>query len=297
MVDGAGPRRVEAAGVEGLGSSAELVGVSRSVLRESVIGVAELGREAAALEVGEGGLVRRDHAGAAPGLDAHVADGHAAFHREGADGGAGKFDDITGRACRPDLADDVEDDVLGGDAVREGSLDIDAEGLGLVLRQRLGGHDVLDLAGADAEGQGAERSVGAGVRVAADDGHAGLGGAEFGADHVDDSLLRGLDVEELYTKLGAVLAQGFDLAGGDLVEDVQAVFDRRGGDVVVDGGDGAVGAAELATGEAEAVEGLGAGDLVDEVEIDVEDRLGSLAGAATRCWVPDFFEQRCAELW
>ena len=56
---------------------------------------------------------------------------------------------------------------------------------------------------------------------------------------------------------------------------IEAVRGTGGGDVVVDGGDVAVGTAELAAGDAEAVEGLRGGDLVDEVEVDVED--GGLA--------------------
>ena len=144
-------------------------------MRDGLVPCCALRREAAAFEVGEGGLVGGDHAGAGSGLDAHVADGHAAFHREGADGGAGVLDDVAGGSVGADLADDVEDDVLGGDADGERAVDGDAEGLWLVLRQGLRGHDVLDFAGADAEGQCAEGSVGAGVRVAADDGHAGLG--------------------------------------------------------------------------------------------------------------------------
>ena len=170
------------------------------------------------------------------------------------------------------------------------AFDVDAEGLGLVLRQGLRGHDVLDFAGADAEGQGAEGSVGAGVGVAADDGHAGFGEAELGADDVDDALVGRLDVEELDAEVGAVFAQGFDLFGGDLVDDVEAVFDAAGGDVVVDGGEGAVGAAELAAGQAEAVEGLRAGDLVDEMEVDVEDR-GFACGLGYEVLLPDFFEE------
>ena len=66
-----------------------------------------LRREAAALKVGEGGGVGGDHAGAGSGLDAHVADGHAAFHGEGADGGAGVLDDVAGGAGGADAADDV----------------------------------------------------------------------------------------------------------------------------------------------------------------------------------------------
>ncbi len=61
------------------------------------------GREAAALEVGEGGGVGGDHAGAGTGFDAHVADGHAAFHGEGADGGAGVLDDVAGGSVGADL--------------------------------------------------------------------------------------------------------------------------------------------------------------------------------------------------
>ncbi len=246
--------------------------------------------EAAALEVGEGGVVGGDHAGAGTGFDAHVADGHAAFHGERADGGAGVLDCVAGGSGGADLADDVEDDVLGGDAEGELAVDGDAEGFGLVLRQGLRGHDVLDFGGADAECECAEGSVGGGVRVAADDGHAGLGGAELGADHVDDALRGVLHVEELDAEVGAVLAEGVDLRGGDLVDDVEAVVGAGGGDVVVDGGDVAVGAAELAAGEAQAFEGLRRCDLVDEMQVDIEDG-GFACGFGDEVLLPDFFEE------
>jgi len=84
--------------------------------------------------------------------------------------------------------------------------------------------------------------------------------------------VKGLHVEELDAEFGAVLAEGLDLACGGLVDDVQAVGDGGRRDVVVNRGDGAVWTANLAVGEAEAVEGLGRGDLVDELEIDVEER-------------------------
>src|SRR3546814_14147855 len=56
------------------------------------------------------------------------------------------------------------------------------------LDQRLGGQDVLDLGGADAEGERAERTVRRGVAVAADDRHAGLGQPLLRPDDVDDAL-------------------------------------------------------------------------------------------------------------
>ena len=74
---------------------------------------------------------------------------------------------------------------------------------------------------------------------------------------MDDALLGGLDVVKFDVEVFAVPAQGFDLFGGDLVDDVEAVSDAGGGDVVVDGGDGAVRAAEFAADEAQTFEGLG----------------------------------------
>ena len=255
-------------------------------------GAREAGRrEAFAVEVFEGGLVGGDHAGAGTGFDRHVADGHAAFHGEGADGGAGVLDDMAGGPVGADAADDVEDDVLGGDAEGELAFDVDAEGLWLVLREGLGGEDVLDFAGADAEGESSEGAVGGGVGVAADDGHAGLGEAELGADDVDDALVGVLDVEELDAEVAAVAAEGLDLFRGDLVGDVEAVIDAGGRHVVVDRGDGAIGPTDLAIGEAEALEGLRAGDLVDEVEVDVEDG-GLIGGFGDEVLLPDFFKHR-----
>ena len=57
----------------------------------------------------------------------------------------------------------------------EVALDRHGHGLRAHLGQGLGGQHVLDLAGADAEGERAEGAVGRGVAVAADDRHARLG--------------------------------------------------------------------------------------------------------------------------
>ena len=48
----------------------------------------------------EGDVVGRDHAGARAALDRHVADRHALFHVEGADGRAGVLEDVAGRRRR-----------------------------------------------------------------------------------------------------------------------------------------------------------------------------------------------------
>ena len=160
----------------------------------------------------------------------------------------------------------------------------DGHGAGHVLVQRLGGEDVLDLAGADAEGQGPEGAVGGGVAVAADDGHPRHGEALLGPDDVDDALpgrAHGvLDDAELV----GVGAQHLDLLAADRIGD--GLVDRLGGDVVVLGGDGELRAAHPPVGQPEAVEGLRGGDLVDEVQIDVE-QIGLAVGPVDQVLVPD----------
>ena len=86
----------------------------------------------------------------------------------------------------------------------------------------------------------------------------------------------------------ALAAQHLDLLGRDRVGD--RLVDVLGGDVVVLGGHGEVGAADAAAGQAEAVEGLGAGDLVHEVEVDVE-QVGLAGGLADDVAVPDLLAQ------
>ena len=167
---------------------------------------------------------------------------------------------------RPMIA---EDDVLGGHPGRQVAVDGDGHGARRALRQRLGGQDVLDLAGADAEGQRPESAVGGGVAVAADDGQAGLGEAELGADDVDDALAGVAHREEADAELVAVPGQGLHLPGRDRVG--HRLVDVGGRDVVVHRGQRQVGAADRAAGQAEPVERLGRGDLVDEVEVDVEE--------------------------
>ena len=158
--------------------------------RDGLVEVGAAGGERPAAEIVEGRLVRGDHAGAGAGFDRHVADGHPLFHRQAADRLARVLDAVAGAAVGGDLADEVQDQVLGRDAAAELAVDAQLQRLGLRLQQRLRGQHVLDFAGADAEGQRAERAVRGGVAVAADDRHARLRVAQLGADDVDDALLR-----------------------------------------------------------------------------------------------------------
>ena len=237
-------------------------------VRDGGVPVGALRRLGATLDVVERGLVGRDQAGLGAPLDAHVADRHPALHRELLDGLAAVLDDVALAAAGAGVGDQREHQVLGGDAGRQAALDGDRHRLGPGLRQGLGGEHVLDLGGADAERDRAERAVGAGVAVAAHDRHAGLGEAELRADDVHDALLDVAERVQPDAELLGVAAQGLDLGARDRVGDRLVPVEGR--DVVVLGGQGEVGTAHLPSGEPQAVEGLRAGDLVDEVEVDVE---------------------------
>ena len=151
--------------------------------------VLALGRLRAALDVVEGRLVGCDQPGPGAPLDAHVADRHPALHRELLDGRAAVLDDVALSAAGAGVRDQREHEVLGGDAVGEAAVDGDRHRLRPGLGQRLGREHVLDLRRADAERDRAERAVGAGVAVAADDRHPGLGESELRTDDVDDALV------------------------------------------------------------------------------------------------------------
>jgi hypothetical protein len=106
----------------------------------------------------------------------------------------------------------------------------------------------------------------------------------FGPDHVHDALIRIAHGVVGHAELGDVAAQRLDLLGGDLVGDRHV--DVGGGDVVVLGRDGEVGAAHVAPAQTQTVEGLWAGDLVHEVQIDVE-QIRLAVRAAHEVAVPD----------
>ena len=149
-----------------------------------------------------------------------------------------------------------------------------------MLHHALRGEHVLDLAGADAEGERAEGAVRGGVRVAADDRHARLGDAELGADHVHDPLAVGAERVDGNAELRAVALERFDLHARELVLDARGHGRAVGGRVVVGGGERAIGPAHGAPGQAQPVEGLRAGDLVHEVQVDVEEARAATSWAS-----------------
>jgi hypothetical protein len=91
---------------------------------------------------------------------------------------------------------------------------------------------------------------------------------------------------EVWLSPQTIVLQGFDLDAGELIGDQPRSHRAVGRRVVVGGGEGLVRAAELAAGQAQAVEGLRRGDLVDQVQVDVDQPRRNLVG------LPDLVEHR-----
>ncbi len=180
-------------------------------------------------------------------------------------------------------------DVLGGRTKTERAVHSDQHVPRRLLQQRLRGQHVLDFRGADAEGERAERAVGGGVAVAADNGHARQADAQLRADDMHDALADVEDRDVGDPERGHVALQGFDLDAAVLLLDAGAAV--GGGDVMVGDGNGRVRPPHLSAGHAQAIEGLRARDLVDEVAVDIEDTR-AVGQPLHNVAVPDLVEQR-----
>ena len=169
----------------------------RAPVGDGLVPLRALGRVGPALEELEGLVVGRHHADLGAELDREIADREPAFDLHVADRAAGIFDGVAGAAGRADLADQMQNQVLGRDAGRALAVEGDAHALGLALHQRLRRQHVDHLGGADAEGDRAQAAMGAGVAVAAHQQRARQGDALFRSHDMDDALARLAEVEQL----------------------------------------------------------------------------------------------------
>ena len=166
-----------------------------------------------------------------------------------------------------------DDGVLAGQALANrifAAVDPDLEGLGLPLQQALRGQNVFDLARADAKGESTEGSVRRRVTVATDNGLAGLSEAALGPDHMHDPVAAVAERVELDAELLAVGLEHPKLDLRLVVNDPKRPRERRRR--VVHRRDGILGPPNLQPSLAEAREGLRRRHLVDEMQVDVENR-------------------------
>ena len=152
----------------------------------------------------EGRVVGGDHACARAAFDGHVAYGHPAFHRHGANHLTGVFDCMACRARNANLADDAEYDILRRNAQRQLAVDADFHRLGLELAQRLSGKHMLHFRCANAHSERAECAVRRGVAVAAYDDLARLRVTLLRPYDVDNALKRAEPIVQRYAEVLAV---------------------------------------------------------------------------------------------
>ena len=82
-------------------------------------------------------FVGRDQPHLGAEFDRKIADGQPPFDRHIADRAAGIFDGVAGTAGRADMADQRQDEVLGGDAEGQSALELHPHGLRPALDDRL----------------------------------------------------------------------------------------------------------------------------------------------------------------
>ena len=129
------------------------------VLRVGVGVVLGVGALSAAVHVGARDVVDLDKARLAASFDRHVGNGEALIHRQAADGTARKLHCLVQRAVDADHADDVEDDVLAGDARVKLAVDLEEQRLGHLEPRLAGGIADCSVGGAHARGERAHNAL------------------------------------------------------------------------------------------------------------------------------------------
>jgi hypothetical protein len=190
----------------------------------------------------------------ATSLDRHIAQGHPTLHGQRPNGLAAELDRVAGPTGSADLADDRQNQVLGRDAEARLPVDANQHVLLLAQHQALGREHVLDLGGPDAEGQRPEGPVGRGVRITADQRHAGQREAGLGTDHMHDALTDVAHLELDQAELVAIAVQGLDLNARDRIGDPLGAIGGRY--VVVGHREDRVRAPKRPARQAQAFEGL-----------------------------------------
>src|SRR5579884_527975 len=128
----------------------------------------------------------------------------------------------------------------------------------------------------------------AGVAIAANNCHSWLREAKFRADHVHDTLVWGVHIEQLDSKFPAVVSECFNLPGGDHILDRSSSWIGR--HVVVDGCNCPLRLPDASSCRAQSIEGLRRCDLVYEVKVDIQQRQASRR-RTHQMLVPKFLEK------
>ena len=147
---------------------------------------------------------------------------------------------------------------------------------------------MLELGGADREGERAETADGAGMAVGHGMGRARQHHAELGRDHVGDALLGIAEIEDADAVAPAALAHRAQERRAFGIRGVVAA--GLGRDGVVLHREGQVGPPHRPVRLGEFLEGMGAVQLVEHVPIDI-DEIAAVGAARHEMGIPDLVEQ------
>ena len=206
------------------------------------------------LHIVKGGFIRRDQTCFRTHFDGHIAQRHTTFHAQIANGFTAELHHVAGAAGATGFANNGQHDIFSGDARRCFAIHFNLHGPGTALLQGLSRQDVLNFGGADTKRQRAKCAVSGGVGIAADDGHPRQGHALFRPHHVDDTLIRVVQIVQLNAELLAVFDQLLHLNARHFAGRVD-IF-RLGRNVMVHGGEGFTRLTNLTVVRAQAVKGL-----------------------------------------
>ena len=148
----------------------------------------------------------------------HVGHGHTGGDAHGFDSAAGELERFVGRAVGPQVAQNTEDDVLGGDIVRESAVDLDSDRLRDPDPEFSGAQNAGHFRVADPGGKGAHTAVGCGVAVRAKGDVSRLYITRLGHQLVADAV-RPMDIFDTVLRGKSIalceMAGVVDLAGRD----------------------------------------------------------------------------------
>ncbi len=247
-----------------------------------------LGSKFSTSQIFKSRFVGRNHASPCSRFDGHIANGHSLFHRQVANRLPGIFDDVSCPARRRDLADQVHDQIFSSHAARELAVNSQLIRFWSGLTKRLCCKYMFNLTRSDAERQRSKRAVSRRMRIAAYDRHSRLGQTQLGTDDMHDPLFRTVEVVQADTEFGTVLPERFDLLPGNGIGNGQAAI--GGWNIVILRGDRQLGLTDPATRQAQAFKRLWTGHFVNQVQVDIENRM--LPGLMIDyVLVPDFLEK------
>ena len=162
--------------------------------------------------------------------------------------------------------------VFRGDAGAKLTLNRDAHIVHFLGHQRLGRQYMLYLTGTNTVGQAGQGTVGGGVGVPTDDGHAGHHSTLFRRHHMHNALAHIANPEFGDPEFTGIVLQGLHLNPRGVIGDVGGTLERRCRHVVINGGHTGTGPPRLTARQTQAFKRLGRGHLMDDLAINIDQR-------------------------